>query len=48
MTVPANIKTRQIFFPRLKKEHYPKIEAILLEQDIGPGICRNIGVLKDE
>ena len=30
----------------LKKKYYPKIDIILLEQNVGQGVCRNLGVLK--
>ncbi|MGN6624286.1 MAG: glycosyltransferase family A protein [Candidatus Nitrosocosmicus sp.] len=30
----------------LKEEHYPKIDVIFLEYDVGPGVCRNLGILK--
>lgn len=31
----------------LKEKHYPKIDVIFLEYDVGPGAWRNLGVLKD-
>lgn len=34
------------FLVGLRKEHHQKIEVILLEQNVGPGVSRNIGVLK--
>jgi glycosyltransferase involved in cell wall biosynthesis len=34
------------FLVSLEKDHYQKIEVILLEQNVGPGVSRNIGVLK--
>ena len=30
----------------LKQKYYPKIEVIFLKQNVGPGISRNLGVLK--
>jgi glycosyltransferase involved in cell wall biosynthesis len=30
----------------LKQKYYPKIDVILLEQNVGQGVCRNLGVLK--
>src|ERR671927_222677 len=30
----------------LKQKYYPKIEVILLEENVGQGVCRNLGVLK--
>lgn len=30
----------------LKQKYYPKIEVLLLEQNVGQGVCRNLGVLK--
>jgi glycosyltransferase involved in cell wall biosynthesis len=30
----------------LKQKYYPKIDIILLEQNVGQGVCRNLGVLK--
>ncbi len=29
----------------LKEKHYPKIDVVFLEHDVGPGVCRNLGVL---
>lgn len=43
---PPPTKQDRDFLLSLKEVHYPKTEVILLEQVIGPGICRNIGVLK--
>lgn len=30
----------------LKQKYYPKIDVILVEQNVGPGVSRNLGVLK--
>ena len=30
----------------LKEKHYPKIDVVFLEHDVGPGVCRNLGVLR--
>jgi glycosyltransferase involved in cell wall biosynthesis len=30
----------------LRQKHYPKIDVIFLEQNVGPGVSRNIGILK--
>src|ERR671921_1273448 len=30
----------------LKQKYYPKIDVIFLEQNVGPGVSRNLGVLK--
>ena len=31
---------------QLKQKYYPKIDVIFLEQNVGAGISRNLGVLK--
>jgi hypothetical protein len=31
----------------LKEKHYPKIDVIFLEYYVSPGVCRNLGILKD-
>jgi glycosyltransferase involved in cell wall biosynthesis len=30
----------------LRQKHYPKIDVIFLERNVGPGVSRNIGILK--
>lgn len=30
----------------LKQKYYPKIDIILVEQNVGQGVSRNLGVLK--
>ncbi len=30
----------------LKEKHYPRIDVVFLEHDVGPGVCRNLGVLR--
>lgn len=34
------------YLSRLRREHYPKIDVIFLERNVGPGVSRNVGVLK--
>src|SRR5919197_645714 len=31
---------------QLKQKYYPKIDVIFLEQNVGPGVSRNLGVIK--
>ena len=30
---------------KLRQQYYPKIDVIFLEQNVGPGVSRNLGVL---
>lgn len=30
----------------IKEKHYPRIDVVFLEHDVGPGVCRNMGVLR--
>ena len=34
------------YLSKLKAEYFPKIDVIFLEQNVGPGISRNIGILR--
>src|ERR687883_1716270 len=34
------------YLTSLKQKYYPKIDVIILKQNVGPGVCRNLGVLK--
>jgi hypothetical protein len=43
--MPPDQKTYD-YLATLKQKYYPKIDVILLEQNVGPGVCRNLGVLK--
>ena len=43
--LPPNKETNE-YLNTLKQKYYPKIDVILLEQNVGQGVCRNLGVLK--
>jgi Glycosyl transferase family 2 len=43
--LPPNKETSE-YLNTLKQKYYPKIDIILLEQNVGQGVCRNLGVLK--
>jgi glycosyltransferase involved in cell wall biosynthesis len=43
--MPHNQQTHD-YLIQLKQEHYPKIDIIFLERNVGPGVSRNLGVLK--
>src|SRR5919202_2228777 len=43
--LPPNKETNEYLYT-LKQKYYPKIDVILLEQNVGQGVCRNLGVLK--
>jgi glycosyltransferase involved in cell wall biosynthesis len=43
--MPANKKTYD-YLVQLKHKYYPKIDVIFLERNVGPGVSRNLGVLK--
>jgi glycosyltransferase involved in cell wall biosynthesis len=43
--MPPSIETNE-YLNTLKQKYYPKIDVILLEQNVGQGVCRNLGVLK--
>ena len=43
--MPPNKKTYD-YLVQLKHKYYPKIDVIFLERNVGPGVCRNLGVLK--
>src|ERR687884_675447 len=34
------------YLTSLKQKYYPKIDVIILKQNVGPGVSRNLGVLK--
>jgi len=34
------------YLSHLKRKYYPKIDVIFLERNVGPGVSRNVGVLK--
>ncbi|OGT50933.1 MAG: hypothetical protein A3F17_08070 [Gammaproteobacteria bacterium RIFCSPHIGHO2_12_FULL_41_15] len=33
------------FLANIKKEYYPKLDVIFMSENVGPGVCRNIGIL---
>ena len=43
--MPPNEETHD-YLIQLKHKHYPKIDIIFLERNVGPGVSRNLGVLK--
>jgi glycosyltransferase involved in cell wall biosynthesis len=43
--MPANEETHD-YLIQLKQKYYPKIDVIFLERNVGPGVSRNLGVLK--
>jgi glycosyltransferase involved in cell wall biosynthesis len=43
--MPPNEKTYD-YLVQLKHKYYPKIDVIFLERNVGPGVSRNLGVLK--
>ena len=43
--LPPNKETNE-YLNTLKQKYYPKIDVILLEQNVGQGVCRNLGVIK--
>jgi glycosyltransferase involved in cell wall biosynthesis len=43
--MPPNKETHD-YLIQLKQKHYPKIDVIFLERNVGPGVSRNLGVLK--
>jgi glycosyltransferase involved in cell wall biosynthesis len=43
--MPPNKKTYD-YLVQLKHKYYPKIDVIFLERNVGPGVSRNLGVLK--
>ena len=43
--MPPNEETHD-YLIQLKHKHYPKIDIIFLERYVGPGVSRNLGVLK--
>src|SRR5919202_4285163 len=43
--MPPNEKTHD-YLMQLKHKHYPKIDIIFLQKNVGPGVSSNFGVLK--
>jgi glycosyltransferase involved in cell wall biosynthesis len=43
--MPPNEKTHD-YLMQLKHKHYPKIDIIFLGRNVGPGVSRNLGVLR--
>jgi glycosyltransferase involved in cell wall biosynthesis len=43
--MPLNERTHD-YLTQLKRRYYPKIDVIFLERNVGPGVSRNLGVLK--
>jgi glycosyltransferase involved in cell wall biosynthesis len=43
--MPPNKETHD-YLIQLKNKYYPKIDIIFLERNVGPGVSRNLGVLK--
>jgi glycosyltransferase involved in cell wall biosynthesis len=43
--MPPNVEIHE-YLIHLKQKYYPKIDVIFLEQNVGPGVSRNLGVLK--
>jgi glycosyltransferase involved in cell wall biosynthesis len=43
--MPPNEETHD-YLIQLKNKYYPKIDIIFLERNVGPGVSRNLGVLK--
>src|SRR5918912_1233070 len=43
--MPSNEEIHE-YLIHLKQKYYPKIDVIFLEQNVGPGVSRNLGVLK--
>jgi glycosyltransferase involved in cell wall biosynthesis len=43
--MPPNGETHD-YLIQLKQKYYPKIDVVFLEQNVGPGVSRNLGVLK--
>ena len=43
--MPPKEETRD-YLSRLKHKYYPKIDVIFLDRNVGPGVSRNLGVLK--
>lgn len=42
----AHNKETHDYLMQLKQKYYPKIDVIFLEKNVGPGVSRNLGVLK--
>jgi glycosyltransferase involved in cell wall biosynthesis len=42
----AHNKETHDYLLQLKQKYYPKIDVIFLERNVGPGVSRNLGVLK--
>ena len=43
--MPTNREANN-YLTSLKQKYYPKIDVIILKQNVGPGVSRNLGVLK--
>jgi glycosyltransferase involved in cell wall biosynthesis len=43
--MPLNERTHD-YLTQIKRRYYPKIDVIFLERNVGPGVSRNLGVLK--
>lgn len=43
--MPLNERTHD-YLAQIKRKYYPKIDVIFLERNVGPGVSRNLGVLK--
>jgi glycosyltransferase involved in cell wall biosynthesis len=43
--MPPDQETHE-YLTTLKQKYYPKIDVIFLDQNVGPGVSRNLGVLK--
>jgi glycosyltransferase involved in cell wall biosynthesis len=45
LDLPPDNETHD-YLTNLKQKYYPKIDVIFLKQNVGPGVSRNLGVLK--
>ncbi|MBD0361132.1 MAG: glycosyltransferase family 2 protein, partial [Nitrososphaeraceae archaeon] len=43
--IPPDEETHD-YLIQLKHKHYPKIDIIFLDRNVGPGVSRNLGILK--
>ena len=43
--MPLNERTHD-YLAQIKRKYYPKIDVIFLDRNVGPGVSRNLGVLK--
>jgi glycosyltransferase involved in cell wall biosynthesis len=44
--MPPDERTLDSLVNIKKKHYYPKIDVIFLDQNVGPGVSRSLGVLK--